>query len=169
MNYEQGTLHMKNLAAQLKEGQKSFFIVGNLRIDYPGYKTVGDYRLSSNGKAPKHTDIVQFIYDHTNENNYNEIIEALSDIYSNGLLSTNPFFSKELKETIFWITLQEEINYPQPQYSGRKLPYQRFYEGALAKLKLVDLELVITRTNNHGKSRPVLFDIENYQPPVFYV
>ena len=168
MTYEQGILHMKEKCNNLNAGEKASFVIGQLIIDYPGYKKNGDYRVSKEGKAPKHTDIVQFLYKYTNEENYIELIQALNDLYTNGLSSTNSFFTQSFKETLFWITLQEEINYPQPRFAGRKLPYQRFYEGVLAKLGFITLEEVLKRTNNHGGTRPTLLSIDKRPIPVFY-
>lgn len=169
MTFEQGVEHMKNICVQLQKGQNNFFEVGQLRIDYPGYKNNGDYRLSINGTAPKHTDIVLEFYNLANDTNHDIIIEALNDLYQNGLNSTHHFFSQEQKELLYWITLQEEINYPQPKFSGRKLPFQRFYEGVLAKLGHIELEVVIQRTNNHGVGRPKLLNISDINHPIFYI
>ena len=161
---------MISLSQSLIEGDRNYFMIGNLRIDYPGYKQKGDYRLSRNGIAPTHVNIVNGIYNMVTLNNFSDIKDSLGDLYINGLNSTNTFFSIEQKELIYWITLQEEINYPQPRYAGRKLPYQRFFEGALAKLGYLTINDVHSRTNNHGGRRPILFDCSSFKiiPPIFY-
>lgn len=169
MDYTQGVNHMVSLSQNLPNGTRNYFMINGLRIDYPGYKKLGDYRLSINGIAPKHTDVVAFIYNKTTPQNHNEIKIALEDLYINGLNSTNITFSQSEKELIYWITLQEEINYPQPRYSGRKLPYQRFYEGSLAKLNYLTLTDVNNRTNNHGGSRPDLINTHGITHPNFYI
>jgi hypothetical protein len=85
------------------------------------------------------------------------------------LASVTEIFTQSQKELIYWITLQEEINYPQPEYAGRKLPYQRYYEAILAKLGKCRFEDVIRRTNNHGTGKPKLFtNITNVRIPLFY-
>lgn len=170
MTYPQGVKHMTDLCNALEKNKKSHFTVGRLRIDYPGYKKKGDYRLSINGKAPTHINIVNGIYNMVTPQNFNDLKVALEDLYTNGLTSSNTFFTQAQKELIYWITLQEEINYPQPRYAGRKLPYQRFFEGALAKIGHLTLNNVHTRTNNHGGRRPVLFDCNsvNIVAPTFY-
>ena len=159
---------MKDLVSQLEENESSSFSVGELDINYPGYKGVGDYRLTINGVAPKHTDIVEEVYESTNRENIEEVIAFLDDVYTNGLNATSEIFSNEFSEKIYWITLQEEMNYPQPRYRGRKLPFQRFYEGALSKVSNLDIKRVKSRTNNHGSGVPQLLNINNYPIPSFY-
>lgn len=170
MNYPQGILHMSGLVeAMTSSGEKSgSFLVGNLLISYPGYKEKGDYKLTENGTAPNHTDIVKEIHDLTTNANFNDVVTFLDDVYQNGLLATSTTFPQTLKEKIYWVTLQEEINYPQPKYYGRKLPFQRYYEGALVKANIVSLEQVYKRTNNHGSSRPLLLEPGTNQRPSFY-
>lgn len=170
MNFTEGVAKMKSLAEELKRNkvQTGYLKAGSLVISYPGYKKSGDYRLSENGVAPKHTDIVSEIYNSTCEENFDAIVNFLEDVYTNGLYAKATIFPPSFKEKIFWITLQEEINYPPPQYAGRKLSFQRFYEGALAKTGVTDLPAVLARTNNHGKERPVLFKVEQYKTPAFY-
>lgn len=93
----------------------------------------------------------------------------MDDVYTNGLNATSTAFPKTYKEKIYWITLQEEINYPQPGYQGRKLPFQRYYEGLLAKvITELDIIQVVNRTNNHAGPVPELFKIKGYPIPSFY-
>lgn len=171
MDYAAGAAYMRELVNALKAAGKPYgsFRVGTLTISYPGYKQPGDYRLSENGTAPKHTDIVAAINNFTNPANFNAVVSFLDDVYKNGLDATSAVFSKAFKEKIYWITLQEEINYPQPKYAGRKLPFQRFYEAALVKVGIGTLQQVIVRTNNHGTVRPALFNVGNNMKPSFYV
>jgi hypothetical protein len=170
MNYPEGVRKMKKLADDLKlKGQQSAsFTFGSLLITYPGFKEHGDYKLTENGTAPKHTDIVNEIHLQTTTENFTAIVRYLDDVYHNGLNAATTIFPPAFTEKLFWITLQEEINYPQPLKAGRKLPFQRFYEAALAKLGFITLEEVISRTNNHGKGKPVLLEVKQYKQPSFY-
>jgi len=170
MNFEQGISYMRHLTEKLKASGSTFGYLrrDNLVIKYPGYKKNGDYRLSENGKAPKHEDIVVEIFNFTNAENFERVVSFLADVYANGLFATSNVLSKNFKEKIFWITLQEEINYPQPQYAGRRLSFQRFYEAALIKKGVCSLKDVIHRTNNHGKSKPELYKCDDIIHPVFY-
>ena len=169
MNYQEGVDYMKDLVSKLDKGKKSSITRGNLVINYPGRKDSYDYKLTINGVAPKHTDIVKEIYEYTNPKNFKDVVEFLDDVYTNGLNATSTVLPRAYVEKLFWITLQEEINYPQPTYKGRKLPFQRFYEGALASIvKKLHINKVFQRTNNHGVSAPVLYKVPNLPVPSFY-
>jgi len=171
MDYEEGVAYMIGLCEEQQEkglGPQSFS-VGKLLIEYPGKKRIGDYRITRNGKVLTHAEIAHHIYKKTTSEKAPDVVYALDDLYVAGLKSTDSLFSLEFKELLFWITLQEEINYPQHEsYSGRKLPFQRFYEAVLARLGHVDIEEVVRRTNNHNMIRPPLLIIERMEHPSFY-
>jgi len=170
MNYDGGIEYMLNLYEELQDkSTKTSFKVGDLMITYPGYKKPGDYRLSKGGIAPTHVQIVNDVYSLTTPNNFNQIKEALSGLYNNGLECKFTTFDNPMKELIYWITLQEEINYPQTAgFAGRKLCYQRYYEGSLAKLGHITLKQVHLRTNNHKGPIPNLLTIPGIEHPIFY-
>ena len=170
INYAEAATLMIRLFEELKSTGKmsNSFKAGNLLITYPGYKAPGDYKLTENGIAPKHTDIVIEIYTAVTNETFDLVVDFLNAVYLNGLAAQSPLFTRSFTEKIFWITLQEEINYPQPAKAGRKLPFQRFYEGALAKIGITDLQTVLARTKNHGKKRPELLDSKQLRRPVFY-
>lgn len=170
MNYAEGISYMVSLHRSLANTKaKEYITIGQILIEYPGYKKIGDYRLTINGKAPKHTSIVKGLYNLVTPVNFNDMADALDDLYLNGLRAKTEIFKQGAKELIYWITLQEEINYPQPKYFGRKLSYQRFYEGMLAKLGICTLDYVISRTNNHGNPRPPLINGIDGKVPSFYI
>lgn len=52
MNYSDGIKKMKSLI-----GNGSFSPYAGLKVDYPGYKGKGDYRLTKNGIAPTHIQV----------------------------------------------------------------------------------------------------------------
>jgi Zn-dependent M28 family amino/carboxypeptidase len=169
MNYEEGVKYMISLSSRLANTQtKMHFDVENIRIEYPGYKGGGDYRLTLNGTAPTYASVVRSLYNFVTPINFNQVVDALEDMYLNGLNAKDCIFKQNVKELIYWITLQEEINYPQPEYFGRKLPFQRFYEAILAKLNFCSLEEVISRTNNHGRAQPILLSGIDHRIPSFY-
>jgi len=169
MNYPEGVEHMKGLVSKLKPGKVASFSVGVLKINYPGKKKNGDYQVSIDGVAPTHTDIVNEVYTATSKENIHDIIELLDDVYQNGLNATSNILPRAFIEKLYWITMQEEINYPQPKFKGRKLPFQRFYEAALAKVSHdLDLKRVHIRTNNHGVGTPRLLKVKGYPIPSFY-
>jgi hypothetical protein len=172
MNYAQGIEMMKKLVDDLKESGERFgtFEVGNLKIYYPGFKEHGDYKLTmQGGYIPKHTDIVKEIFEKTTKENFDAVSLFLEDVYKNGLAATNTALDQAFKEKIYWITLQEEINYPQPKRAGRKLPFMRYFEAALAKIGFVELEKIIMRTNHRAQGRPPLFNLNEIRRPSFYV
>lgn len=173
-NYEQGVAYMQTLvmnATNRNQYSNSFNTNTNLIIQYPGYKKSGDYRLLThlNTQPPTHADIVQIIFDMTNNENYLSMIQDLEKIYSAGLNAHTDTIPNDIKDLIFWITLQEEINYPPPQM-GRKLPFQRYFEAALAKRypEIIEIQNVINRTNNHGRSIPSLLNQNDIYFPIFY-
>ncbi|HWL00236.1 MAG TPA: hypothetical protein VNQ55_09825 [Parapedobacter sp.] len=171
MTYEEGAQYMIDRCKALKESRAlvDSFEVGNLRITYPGKKVPGDYRLSVNDRVIRHDEVVQSLYKKTTAANANELIDALEDLYVHGLRSENPCLPQPVKALIYWITLQEDINYPPASgYYGKKLSFQRFYEAILAKLGFLPIEEVVTRTNKHGGPPPPLLRIADRKHPVFY-
>ena len=136
-------------------------------LKYPGYKGGLDYALWHNGDRPKHEDVVRQIFALTSQENFKDVVAALEDIHTNGDSATTSFFTDEVKSLIFLVTLQEEVNYPPPA-KGKTLPFCRFYEGALAKLGLIGLDVVVERTNNHGKAAPIAIEVNSHDRPAFY-
>lgn len=168
MNFKEGIKHIKDLVDELEDGEKSSFEFGELTIDYPGRKDKADYRVSINGVAPTHEDMMRELHALTTQENYKAIIEFLDDVYTNGLDATSTALPKKYVEKLYWLTLQEDINYPPPSM-GRKLPFQRYYEGVISKLPNgLNVDMVARRTNNHGMGRPPLYPIESYPLPSFY-
>lgn len=164
MNYTEGISFIKELSKLHSNSglgnYKLFIIMSNLKLEFPGYKNNGDYKLlykqNDNWVPFSHSDIVSYIYKTTTPENALNIINSLDCIYQNGIMCDNDFFSHEIKNFLFWLTLQEDLNYPMPRYQGRKLPFQRFYEAVLAKLGFYELQYILGRTNNHNGGLPPL-------------
>lgn len=169
MNYSEGIEYMIQLCEQFG----SFSPYDGITINYPGYKKKGDYRLTINeGQAPTHSIICRHLYDLIENGDYsfNDLTQFLSDIYSNG---TNTRYTDNnleyLQNLIYWITLQEEINYPRSRgFAGINLAFCRFFEAIFCTQQLNDfnIQTVQMRCNNHGNNRPILYDLVN--PPDFY-
>lgn len=94
----------------------------------------------------------------------------LIDVYYNG---TNTAYRNHqleyLKNLIYWITLQEEINYPHSKgYAGRNLAFCRFFEAIYATQSECNFTVqeVQNRCNNHGRNKPNLYDLPT--SPTFY-
>jgi len=179
MIYKEGITFIKGLFELHKisamNNSKMTLSAGNIKIEIPGYKKNGDYKVlkldveENLWKAPSHVDIVKFIFDNTFVENASNVIDGLECIFINGLKCENNFLNKEFQNLLFWLTLQEDLNYPMPRFQGRKLPFQRYYEAVLAKLGHYNLELIQIRTNNHKGGRPNLLKVpENIKIPVFY-
>lgn len=169
MNYDQGIQYMLNLASQ----SGSFQPYHGITINYPGYKRRGDYKLTVNGgRAPRHQDICLDLYNLINQGNYNfqTLQDFLSDVYLNGTNTNyNDPYLKQLQHLIYWITLQEEINYPRSKgFAGINLAFCRFYEAIYAthNTNTITLQNVQNRCNNHRGNKPQLYTIHN--APSFY-
>lgn len=170
MNYNQGINQMLNLSGT----SGSFSPYGDITITYPGYKKSGDYRLSiSNGQVvPTHGYISTTLYNLIVNNSYTfyQLENLLNDIYYNG---TNTHYCdvnlEYLKHLIFWVTLQEEINFPRRNgYAGINLPFCRYFEAIYSTQPHCNFTIldVQARCNNHGGPKPLLYNITN--SPTFY-
>lgn len=168
MDFTEGVTFMKSIS-KLDNPEESF-IFGEFTIKYPGYKKEGDYKLTytENGRAPKHTDVVDIIASMCTPETRDTIVNDLEAIFNNGLKAETTLLDDYMKTKIYWIALQEEINYPQPKYKGIKLPFQRFFEATLICLGLTTKENVHTRTNNHGGGVPGLIGLGVLYKPSFY-
>lgn len=169
MNYAQGVTKMKNLANQ----SGSFEPFNGIIVNYPGYKKSGDYKVSlADGEVPTHADMANLLHDliTSEKYTYEELKDFLIDVYQNGTTTNyNNSSLEELKHKIFWITLQEEINYPRSTgKAGINLPYCRYYEAIYCTRPESNFELseVKNRCNHAGKNKPVLYSIPD--APLFY-
>lgn len=139
MNYDAGIKHMKSLSD--KSG--NFIPYSGITINYPGRKKAGDYRLSLATTTPTHGDIAHTLYFLIKDGKFSfeTLKKFLNDIYHNG--TTTPYEDSQLeylKYLIFWITLQEEINYPRTKgFTGINLAFCRFVEALYSTLPLPHL------------------------------
>ena len=143
-------------------------------LDYPGTKCSGDYCLKFNEKAFEHremcTFIVENIYKAANPKaKYDYWMELLSDVYENGTSKCTTLHNEDFlnKSLVFWITLQEQINYPNKM--GRLHPFCRYAEAiGSTQTNAYSLNDLYPRINNTGTS-PLTFDKLVFpNPPVFY-
>ena len=170
MDYRQGQELMQRLCRDGRPGRLEVY--GNLVVHYPGRKRQGDYRLEMVGdRVPTHADICRMLHDMIVQNGYSfEQLDSLLDsLYKNGTrVPESDEKLRYLQHLIYWVTLQEEINYPRAGgYAGIRLAYCRFYEAIYcAKSGAFPLDEVIGRCNNHGRQRPVLYDLDD--APEYY-
>lgn len=146
---------------------------------YPGrINNHGDYRMEFYGDPLSHPDIVKAVHDCTLDGHGIIITNFLVDLYINGLNANSNFNINinvknhqlnldEFKQLVYWIVLQEDINFPRPRYMGVRMPLIRYIEGAISALhpNLLSLDDVIRRTNNHGRPPQPAFiheDVTDY-------
>ena len=151
----------------------------DLVLLYPGrINNHGDYRMEFYGDPLSHPDIVKAVHDCTLDGHGNIITNFLVDLYINGLNANSNFNINinvkdyqlnldEFKQLVYWIVLQEDINFPRPRFMGVRMPLIRYIEGAISALhpNLLSLEDVIRRTNNHGRPPQPAFiheDVTDY-------
>lgn len=151
-----------------RNGSKGQFTAyKNIVIHYPGYKRNGDYRLDIlEHKVPTHSDICQILYGRimNGSSSYDELNTLLYHVYHFG---TTLWESKEalayLQNLIYWVTLQEKINYSRAKgYAGINLVFCRFYESIYCtNSNEFRIEEVYNRCNHHGRQKPELYEIED--------
>lgn len=122
-----------------------------LAIRYPGYKTTQTkcdycvYLVDGRGEHPiSHVEIMNDLYDKTTKNNFEYMksyVEDVAKIGRNvridpGLESAfNKGFSfEQLTDLMFYIAIQEDINYPEVRYQGRKMCFYRYLEAVYCKV-----------------------------------
>lgn len=169
MNYYEGIKHMSNL--DTKSG--SFSPYNGITINYPGYKGKDDYCVTTQEAGTlRHSDVSNELYNFINNNDYSfqELNALLTDVYDNGTNTPyNDATLEYLKHLIYWMTLQEEINYPRSKNcAGINLPFCRYFEAIYCTQPSnnLDIETIQSRCNNHGRTKPYLYTIDN--APHFY-
>ena len=140
----------ENLQANSREISR-YNTYRSLVIRYPGYKTTErkcDYCVylvdGLKEKAISHIEIMQDLYNKTTGDNYKQIKKYVEDValvgndvdrkdYIN--IDFNRGFSfDELTELMFYIAIQEDINYPGQGYQGRKMCFYRYIEAIYCKV-----------------------------------
>lgn len=123
----------------------------NLIIKYPGYKTTRTkcdycvYLADEKSENPvSHIEIMQDLYAKTTVQNYRHMrryVEAVAtegkDIAIPDLLQESDmgvFSFEELTALMFYIAIQEDINYPETCYDGRKMCFYRYLEAVYCKV-----------------------------------
>lgn len=178
MTYSEGTKYMLSLYTD-DMPQHSRTIETDydcLTIKYPGYRGKGDYQVNYDNNPPSHQDICKYLYDLVKDSteSYRDIFMLLSDLYDNGtdilgqylLMNTDADF---LITLLFWMTLQDEINFPQPRCQGRRMPFSRYFEAihcAAFEDCSYTLSDVMRRCNNKGRGTPSPYPIKD--KPSFY-
>lgn len=121
-----------------------------LAIRFPGYKTTKTkcdycvYLVEGNVEKPvSHVEIMQDIYNKTDEENCSHLKKYVEDVarigkdvkkenYDN-IDFNSGFTFEELTGLMFYIAIQEDINYPGERYQGRKMCFYRYLEAIYCK------------------------------------
>lgn len=173
LTYEEGKQWVKAHCIKDKNGERLITqVYPGLQICYPGKKESGDYILFVHDRVLKHSDIcvilVSYIY--LGKLTYDEAIDLLEDVCRNGCKNDEsvPDEIKAFTRLLFWATLQEEINYPQPRFEGRRMSFKRYAEAALSTRKDSPLKLkeVMERADDYRLPKNNSIDFPN--KPSFY-
>ncbi len=130
----------------------------NLLITYPGYKAKDnkpDYCVKildtkhNEVVLISHTEIMDELYSKTTPANYKQMVSYIEELAQNGtdkftnntnfppLDQTGTNLGKYdftvLTDAIFYIAMQEDINYPEPHLQGRKMCFKRYIEAIYCK------------------------------------
>ncbi len=120
----------------------------NIIIDFPGYKSIRgstyDYCVRLNGIAVSHEDILNEIYHHIcmapeNSRLMETLLHDVSQNWENVNLDLYQqlqfvdYTLEEFVESVCYISVQEEINYPrEKRYDGYKRPFYSYLEAIYA-------------------------------------
>jgi len=144
-----------------------------LIIRYPGYKTTStkcDYCVclvdEGNERAVSHAEIMQDLYNKTTPSNYPDMkayIEAVARIGREAKTASfmvpifpQSFSYAQLTDLMFYVAIQEDINYPDYRYQGRKMCFFRYLEAIYCKINNQhSLQEAISRAETHGKIPPM--------------
>lgn len=122
-----------------------------LAIRYPGYKTTRTkcdycvYLVDEDGEHPiSHVEIMNDLYNKTTIQNFRYMKQYIEDVATTGRdvnihISLFPAFEygfsfEVLTDLMFYIAIQEDINYPGEHFQGRKMCFYRYLEAIYCKV-----------------------------------
>ncbi|MGG1630328.1 hypothetical protein [Rossellomorea sp. NRS-1567] len=152
--------------------------VHNLILEYPTYKSIGDYRFSLNGTSLSHGDIINDIERYILSFPVNmrlkkaiELSDVLLDILNYGLnarvvpnfniiLNGINYNEYEFVEIIYWLIGQEDINYPRSKGKrGVRLPIDRYHEAIIAVMyQFFNIDVVKRRAKIRNRRPPLCLE-----------
>lgn len=141
-----------------------------LAIRYPGYKTTRTkcdycvYLVDEDGEHPiSHVEIMNDLYNKTTVQNFRYMKKYIEDVATIGRdvnihISLFPAFEygfafEVLTDLMFYIAIQEDINYPEERFQGRKMCFYRYLEAIYCKI-----------CSNHTLKEAILRAKANYIP-----
>ena len=176
--YQQGKKEIIDLCSQVVKGTKKTINVSDtVRITYPGGKGENDYVADVYGHCLSHKEMCLKIFIYITEKmiSCKEMQHILEEIYDKGYVrdTSDTDLIRELKKQIFWLTLQEDINYPiENGKLGHKHPLFRYAEAFIAaqrgRTRGDLLSDVVKNAESKSPKRITLFDINGVMAPYYY-
>lgn len=133
-----------------------------INILYPGYnagrKNTYDYKVEYNGQALSHSDIVRDLYNKSIQapdlrNELENFIVDLAfngdDVNLNGYPNIRDFNwngglpINNIHSLVPILTLQDDINFPRPEFLGRRMCFYRYLEGIRCMELGVDINHIV--------------------------
>lgn len=154
---------MKKLTDALNKNDTQYShaldICQGIRLLYPGKLGHGDYLLQFNEIPFSHEDFCRLMIEDINaavspEQKYKKWMILLEDVFYNGTMNITDSNNDEflIKSLVFWITLQEEINYPNGM--GRLHPFCRYAEAiGSTRTSMYTFDDILSRINNKDNPR----------------
>lgn len=139
-----------------------------LAIRYPGYKTTRNrcdycvYLVDEDGEHPiSHVEIMYDLYNKTTMQNYQYMKRYIEDVATIGRnvnkhtslfqAFEHGFSFEKLTDLMFYIAIQEDINYPGSRFQGRKMCFYRYLEAVYCKVHTNhQIEDAIGKANAYG-------------------
>ena len=185
MPFKENIAFMKALYDQMKNKGKHSNIhsldeeVRGLSLRYPGKlkgNKKGDYCLYLNDYTPTHADIVNAIHHYCQlhggdaAKNMNDFIADIAENGLSGIVALDAPFSigerefegHETRVLLYWLVLQEDINYPKEHQMGVRMPLTRYTEAIISATEpdLLNLQTVLDNTNERSKPPKSRFEHE---------
>lgn len=148
-----------------------------LAIRYPGYKTTQNkcdycvYLVDKDGEHPiSHVEIMSDLYNKTTVHNFQYMKQYIEDVATIGRdvnidislipVFENGFSFKVLTDLMFYIAIQEDINYPGERLQGRKMCFYRYLEAIYCKVHTNhQIEEAVNKATAHGYIPPKWTDV----------
>lgn len=158
--------HCPDNLHQYRQVLQSFESGRSLEIRFPGYKTTPkkcDYCVYLTDGCREwpvaHREIMLDLYEKTTLRNYESMKHYVETVASEGMgidVFPDAFGGElsfgELTALMFYIAIQEDINYPETYYQGRKMCFFRYLEAIYCKIgKNHSLEEAVERAEARGK------------------
>ncbi len=174
LSYAQGKEKMITLYERyIKVGKTAYKVGDSVKIITPGNKKRGDYRVEVYGHSLTHKEMCLKIFSYITEGivRCEEMCHMLDWIHDNGFERSerDNRLILELKRQIYWLTLQEDINYPiEDQKLGHMHPLFRYAEALVVAQGKPSLTKVYDNVDSKTPKGIQLFDTRGVIVPSYY-